>query len=149
MFVLVFSRRPCSPASSESHHNFLPNINTGVSHRMQPHWYFCNQVLWFLERTPWFLLLKGGLKRVCVCVCGRTGSVRSRALQRKKKKFDTLICLLCNEETQPTSSLLSGTHRHTQPHVGYYYINFLMYTFCCHHYLLNTVRLHTSGLQCV
>lgn len=29
-----------------------------------------------------------------------------------REKLDTLICLLCNAETQPTSSSLSGTHNH-------------------------------------
>lgn len=39
-----------------------------------------------------------------------------------REKLDT-ICLLCNVETQPTSSSLFGTHN--QPHVEAYVWSFL------------------------
>lgn len=113
MFVLVFSRRPCSPASSESHHNFLPNINTGVSHRMQPCWYFCNQVLWFLERTPWVSSSKGegGLKRMCVDAPGAYG-VR-HCTEKKKSLTRWFVSYVMRRPSPPPVCSLAHTDTHT------------------------------------
>lgn len=105
-----FSRRPCSSAAQKSPQLPLLQSDRCTLHCVTARIVFPNWLLWFFSQgTPWLLCTV----RACEWTYQK-GAEQGHC----REKLDTLICLLCNVETQPTSRLLALWH--TQPHVEHY-----------------------------